>query len=550
MLKSLHIQNYLIIEEAVIQFENGFTAITGETGAGKSLLLGAFGLIMGDRISSQVMKDQNQKCVVEATFDIDKVIPSSFFEENDIDYDSQTIVRREITPSGKSRAFVNDTPVGVKTLKDLGEYLVDVHGQSENQLLLQAKHQLAFLDIMAGNDELLSTYNENFKKHHSILQELEALEEQQKKFFQEKAFKEFQLKEIEEAQIEDSSELASLEEELVQFENIGTIQEALNQLSSSLQMENGPLDILHSNKSSIGKISQLNDAYNQLAERIESTHIELKDLADEAEGLFNQLNWDEEQYTVTKERVDLLNTLLQKHHIVELSQLIVIKEELESALQEQSDSDAKIEELKRTVLSLQEKLASGAAELRKKRLGVIPQVKEELESLLANMSMPSATVEIELGEHSSFKLNGKDDIQWMLQLNKGTPAGLMKTVASGGELSRIMLSMKYMMAQHRKLPCLILDEVDTGVSGEVALQIAQLVAQFGENAQVMAITHLPQVAGKALHHLKVKKVEEGNKTMTQLEWLNPEHRVNEIAEMIGGKSFGKEAQASAVSLLG
>lgn len=549
MLTGLIIKNFALIDHLEVNFSGGMTSITGETGAGKSILLGGLGLVLGNRADLSTLKDLNQKCFVEATFSIQDYKLKDLFEELDLDYDSITLIRREILPTGKSRAFVNDTPVNLNTLQRLGQELIDVHSQHQTLSLTQTEYQLEVLDALASNKELLIEYQNKlvvFKSLNDKLNKLTALQDSQK---QDLEYSTFLLEELIEANLV-SGMLIPLEEEeqeLIHAEEIGLSLLKASQIISEEQM--GVEEQLNEIRSALQKVSLLSEKYAPLFNRVESLKIELLDLNQEIQLQAEQIEANPQRLEVVKIALQKIYDLQAKHKCQSVEELIAIRESLDEKVQSTATIGEDLIKLAKEREVLNAELLELAQNISHKRKNTIPSLKEELESLLGVLGMPNARFNIDLLPSERMLLNGKDELVFEFSANKGSNFGSLKKVASGGELSRIMLSIKAILSRFKTLPTIIFDEIDTGVSGEVSYKIGEVMHRMSRYMQVITISHLPQVAAKGAHHFKVYKETIDQSTYTQLKKLNPEDRIQEIAQMLGGEEISETAVQHAKELL-
>ncbi|MDO7541297.1 MAG: DNA repair protein RecN [Flavobacteriales bacterium] len=549
MLTGLIIKNFALIDHLEVNFSSGMTSITGETGAGKSILLGGLGLVLGNRADLSTLKDLNQKCFVEATFSIQDYKLKDLFEELDLDYDSITLIRREILPTGKSRAFVNDTPVNLNTLQRLGQELIDVHSQHQTLSLTQTEYQLEVLDALASNKELLIEYQNKlvvFKSLDDKLNKLTALQDSQK---QDLEYSTFLLEELIEANLV-SGMLIPLEEEeqeLIHAEEIGLSLLKASQIISEEQM--GVEEQLNEIRSALQKVSLLSEKYAPLFNRVESLKIELLDLNQEIQLQAEQIEANPQRLEVVKISLQKIYDLQAKHKCQSVEELIAICESLDEKVQSTATIGEDLIKLAKEREVLNDELLELAQNISHKRKNTIPSLKEELESLLGVLGMPNARFNIDLLPSQRMLLNGKDELVFEFSANKGSNFGSLKKVASGGELSRIMLSIKAILSRFKTLPTIIFDEIDTGVSGEVSYKIGEVMHRMSRYMQVITISHLPQVAAKGAHHFKVYKETIDQSTYTQLKKLNPEDRIQEIAQMLGGEEISETAVQHAKELL-
>ncbi|MFD2098385.1 DNA repair protein RecN [Flagellimonas iocasae] len=549
MLANLSIQNYALIDDVNVTFSNGFTTITGETGAGKSILLGGLSLVLGKRADLTSLKNTEQKCVIEAEFDISKYDLKSFFTENDLDYEDRTILRREILPSGKSRAFVNDTPVTLDVLKALGDQLVDVHSQHQTLRLTENDFQLKVVDALANNSEHIKTYRTHLNRYRIASKELRELEDFQTSADKEHDYNSFLLKELEDAKLKEG-----MQEELeAEYEQLSNVEEIMEQLSAGFQLLNdeqlGILGRMGDLKRAFQSLADFGPAYASLSQRIQSILIETDDIASELEQLKDAVEANPERLETVNSQLQLLYDLQKKHHVASVGELVIIREDLAKKVEAVANIESKIAEKRGEVAKLTEQAEDAAERIRDARNSVIPKLKSMLQESLYALGMPSASFKIEVNPSESFKPNGKDDLVFLFSANKGSDYGELKKVASGGELSRIMLTIKSILATYEQLPTMMFDEIDTGVSGEISNRMGEIMQQMSQTMQVFSITHLPQVASKGRHQFKVFKEEGEEGTSTRMKELSNDERVQELAEMLGGKSLSESALAHARQLL-
>ncbi|NDV44049.1 DNA repair protein RecN [Flagellimonas sediminis] len=549
MLANLSIQNYALIDDVSVAFTNGFTTITGETGAGKSILLGGLSLVLGKRADLSSLKNEEQKCVIEAEFDISKYQLQQFFIDNDLDYEDRTILRREILPSGKSRAFVNDSPVTLDVLKELGDQLVDVHSQHQTLRLTENDFQMKVVDALADNSNNLGEYQKLLSQLRKVSKELQELETFQANADKEHDYNSFLLEELEAAKLKDGMQEA-LESE---YEQLSNVEQIMEQLSAGYQLMNdeqlGLLGRLGDLKRAFQTLSEFGPAYKALSERIQSVLIEMDDMASEIEQLKDSVEANPERLETVNGQLQQLYDLQKKHHTDSVTNLIAIREELAIKVEAVANIESKIQQKKGEVAQMTTKVDGCANTIHKARQAVIPKLKGMLEENLATLGMPSASFKIEVNPSNSFKTNGKDDLIFLFAANKGSSYGELKKVASGGELSRIMLIIKSILAQYENLPTMMFDEIDTGVSGEISNRMGEIMQQMSRTMQVFSITHLPQVASKGQYQYKVYKEESASGTSTHIKQLSSEERIRELAEMLGGKSLSESALAHARELL-
>jgi len=549
LLANLSIQNYALIDDVSVAFTNGFTTITGETGAGKSILLGGLSLVLGKRADLSSLKNEEQKCVIEAEFDISKYQLQQFFIDNDLDYEDRTILRREILPSGKSRAFVNDSPVTLDVLKELGDQLVDVHSQHQTLRLTENDFQMKVVDALADNSNNLGEYQKLLSQLRKVSKELQELETFQANADKEHDYNSFLLEELEAAKLKDGMQEA-LESE---YEQLSNVEQIMEQLSAGYQLMNdeqlGLLGRLGDLKRAFQTLSEFGPAYKALSGRIQSVLIEMDDMASEIEQLKDSVEANPERLETVNGQLQQLYDLQKKHHTDSVTNLIAIREELAIKVEAVANIESKIQQKKGEVAQMTTKVDGCANTIHKARQAVIPKLKGILEENLATLGMPSASFKIEVNPSNSFKTNGKDDLIFLFAANKGSSYGELKKVASGGELSRIMLIIKSILAQYENLPTMMFDEIDTGVSGEISNRMGEIMQQMSRTMQVFSITHLPQVASKGQYQYKVYKEESASGTSTHIKQLSSEERIRELAEMLGGKSLSESALAHARELL-
>lgn len=550
MLQSLYIQNYALINELEIDFKNGLNIITGETGAGKSILLGALSLILGQRADTTVLKDKSKKCFVEAKFLINKFETKEFFRINELDYDDVTIIRREITDTGKSRAFINDTPVNISVLKDLGSYLVDIHSQHETILLGDNQFQMNLIDAYVNHTDLLTDYYTSFVLFKELSAEYQQLVLNSEKAKADFDYYNFQFNQLESAKLK-QGEQQELEEEL---EKLSHIEEIKLNLTNSYQLLTGESIDITSNlkqvKNSIQSISKFLGENKNLLERIESVYIELNDITSEIEHLNNSLDHDPEKLELVKSRLDLLYSLQQKHKCKTVDELIIIKDDLQNKVNSISSIDFRIEDIHQQLEALTQILNSKAVEISKNRRKSIPAIEKKIVEMLQQLGIPNAQFKVEQVPSDEFLSNGKELIRFMFSANKNVGPEELAKIASGGEMSRLMLSLKSLMAESSTLPTIIFDEIDSGTSGEIADKMGIIIKKMAKNMQVIHITHLPQIASKGDYHFLVYKKDNQETTNTYIKLLNQEERIHEIAKMLSGKSLTDAAIQNAKVLLG
>ena len=549
MITSLSIKNYALIEKLAIDFSKGFSIITGETGAGKSIILGALGLVLGKRADLSSLKNKEEKCVIEAHFDISKYNLLPFFEANDLDYEDETIIRREILSSGKSRAFINDSPVNLQELQELGLFLIDIHSQHQTQELSEEKVQFEIIDAIANNQEFVLQYQLLLKSYKSDKSKLNTFLKKQAEFAKEQEYNTFLLDELLLAQLK-SGEQESLEADFEKLNNVEIIKESIDKsLAIANEEQIGVIHNLKEIKVSLQKIASFSPEYFSLLERIASLTIEFDDISEELNRCSEKLVNDPEQLEFINQKLQLIYNLQKKHQVASVDELLEIQTKLENALLEIGNLE---EEISSLTISIQQKinaLDDLSATIHKNRLESIPVLSQKLIAILETLGMPNVRFKINVNSTSNYFENGKDELQFLFSANKGTDFGLLKKVASGGEMSRIMLAVKAILAQYSKLPTLIFDEIDSGVSGEIAIKMGEIMEEMSREMQIFAITHLPQIAAKGKSHFKVSKSTVGEDTQSELKLLSNAERVIEIAEMLSGTVVSDSALNHAKALL-
>lgn len=550
MLNQLIISNYALIDSADIRLENGFTVITGETGAGKSIMLGALALILGQRSDTSAMRDKEQKCVVEAHFNIESYGLKPIFAAEDIDYDDNTVIRREILPSGKSRAFVNDTPVTLNFLKELTQHLIDIHSQHQNLLLGEFTFQLMVVDTVAGNKTIKTNYQNEYHKLRQLQKERATLVEKNEKQKADRDYWEFQVNQLLEANLQEEEQTA-LEKELEQLNHTEEIQSALS-LGQTFLSEQEPsvVDMLFQINNEISRVAPFINQGSELEQRLKSAYIELKDISVEIAGIVTATEFDPQRLRWVQERLDTIYSLQQKHHVDNVKALIEIRQNLEEKLAMLNSFDEQVTKLDQAIKQQLDTVKKLAAELTKRRNSVFPNIKNTIEKQLHELGMPHARFEIAHNRSEQLREDGADEIQFLFTANKnGTLADIPK-VASGGEMSRVMLSIKSLLSSTKGLPTIIFDEIDTGVSGEIADKMGRIMQTMANDIQVISITHLPQIAGKGSQHFKVFKNDDADQTVSQIKLLNNDERIEEIAGMLSGAQVSEAALTNARDLLG
>lgn len=549
MLIHLSIKNFALIEQLEMNFSNQLSIITGETGAGKSILLGALGLVLGKRADLTSLKDKEQKCVIEAQFQIDKYDLKPFFSQNDLDYEAITIIRREILPSGKSRAFVNDSPVNLNELQELGEFLIDIHSQHQTRELSEEEYQIQILDAIAGNATVLSDYKNKLSEYKSAKSQLKKLISEKEALTKEQDYNSFLLEELLAANLK-SGEQSELESIFEKLNNVEFIKEALDKsLTLANEEQIGIIQNLKEVKVSLQKIAGLSSEFHELSERVSSILIEFDDIANE---LFNQsekLVNDPEQLELVNQKLQTIYSLQKKHQVNSVEELLTIQADLDNKVVLADDLENAILKLENTILTISADLDQLAETISDNRKKAVPVLTDKITSILTQLGMPNARFQFDVKASETYNAFGKDEVVLFFSANKGTDFGLLKKVASGGELSRIMLAVKAILAEYSKLPTIIFDEIDTGVSGEIAHKMGDIMKVMSKEMQVFAITHLPQIAAKGQQHYKVFKSIQGESTVSELKLLSSEERIVEIAEMLSGKDISDSALNHAKALL-
>ncbi|MFZ4670577.1 MAG: DNA repair protein RecN [Flavobacterium sp.] len=549
MITSLSIENFALIEKLDINFSNGFSIITGETGAGKSILLGALGLVLGKRADLTSLKNKEDKCIVEANFSIRKYDLKSFFESNDLDYEDETIIRREILPSGKSRAFINDSPVNLQQLQDLSFYLIDIHSQHQTLELSEEEFQFKIIDSIAKNQDLVSEFQSVIKKYRSVKSLLEIKKSNLSSILKEKDYNEFLFNELASAALK-VGELEELEKTYEALNNVEFIKENLDKLLIlANEDEFGLQKNLKEFKTILQKNSQFSQDFQSLLDRTNSIAIEFDDIVKELNRTSDLVFNDPENLELINQKLQVIYNLQKKHQVLTVEELLAIQSELESKVVSVTTLEQEISGFVTTIIDLEKHLDNIALIISKNRSEAIPKLSEQLIAILGQLGMPNVRFKIEIIPSNTYHFNGKDTLQFLFSANKGTDFGLLKKVASGGEMSRIMLAVKSILSQYSKLPTIIFDEIDTGVSGEIANKMGEIMREMSATMQVFAITHLPQIAAKGSSHYKVYKKVLGESTVSELTLLTPDERIIEIAEMLSGKNISDSAMNHAKALL-
>lgn len=549
MLSKLSIKNFALIDDICVEFTSGLTSITGETGAGKSIILGALSLVLGKRADLNSIRNNTLKCIIEAEFILDKSQFLILFNEFELDFDVHTIIRRELLPSGKSRAFVNDTPVTLSQLQLLSNYLLDIHSQHETLSLFSETYQLEILDVLAGNLVLLKSYSEKLQDYKEVSETILALVYKKESASKELDYNTFLYDELVEANLKNVQQ-NELEETFSKLNNTETIQETLTAVTSLLNQEQyGALNTLKEIRSLLFKLNAVSLDFQNLYERINSIIIEIDDISEEMINLSLSIEADPSLLNKINEKLQTIYKLQQKHNVATVPELVEIQKILEEKIEITNNLDGEIEKLEIYKGKLKNKVQDLANKIHKKRLIVIPTLKNKLTYILNELGMPNAAFKFELTSTTIFKKNGTDSLLLLFTANKGHNFGPLNKVASGGELSRIMLSIKAVIAQYKKLPTAIFDEIDSGISGEIAYKMAEILKEMSLTMQMFTITHLPQLAAVGNQHIKIFKEDVNQLTETKLKTLTKEERVSEIAEMIGGKNKSISAINQAKELL-
>ena len=551
MLKSLYIKNYALIDTLDIHFEKGFSVITGETGAGKSIILGAIGLLLGQRADCKSIKGENGKCIIEALFDLSAYHLEDFFERNNLEFDgTECIIRREVTTSGKSRAFINDTPASVAQLKELGEMLIDIHSQHQNLMLSKENFQLNVIDILAGNKDELETYKTLYQTYKQHSKALEQVQQEAEKARDEEDYLQFQLEQLEKADMK-ANEQEELEQEAETLSHAEEIKQALYQTDDLLNNDqNGIISVVKEGAQLLSHISRVYQPAEELAERMESCYIELKDLAGSINSETEQVEFDPERLNFVNERLNTIYSLQQKHHVDTVEALLAIQDSFREKLSMISHSEEYIEELKEAKAEAYKQLKTQASHLTERRIKAAKDAEAQMKEKLIPLGIPNVQFKVELNQRDEPDETGMDRINFLFSANKNGSLQPIAQVASGGEIARVMLSLKAMISGAVKLPTIIFDEIDTGVSGNIAEKMALIMQDMGaHNRQVISITHLPQIAARGANHYKVYKEDNEKGTTSHIIQLDDQQRVEEIAHMLSGATLTDAAINNAKELL-
>ena len=549
MLKELKINNFALIETLHVSFSDGMSVITGETGAGKSILLGGLSLVLGKRATLSSVMDSSQKCIVEATFDVAHYDLKQFFEEQHLDYDAEIIIRREITPSGKSRAFVNDSLVNLDVLSVLASNLIDVHSQHQSQILLRSEYQFSLLDALAENDLLLHQYQSALKTYQEVVKEYDALNQKEQLLKESYDLKRFLHDEIEEANLSiDAQEV--LEKKVSQLTHIEALQEYFSEGIGIVESEQvGILDQMATVRSIMNQVTKKSENFRALFDKAQGLFVEIEEFLNDLKNRFENLEGNPEDLAPLQEKLNLLYALQHKHKVDSVEAILAIKEQMKKELDTTENLGETLTALREKRQIVHQKLTDLSTAIHDRRVKAIPFVIEEMTALIAQMGMENAQFRIDLSEASDFLSNGKDQLNFLFAANSGSAFNPLNKVASGGELSRIMLAIKSILCRFKKLPTIIFDEIDSGVSGKISNSMALIMETLANKMQVIAITHLPQVAAKGNAHFKVFKAVNNNKTETQINSLSFAERVEEIAQMLSGEELTETALAHAKNLL-
>lgn len=548
MLKNLIIKNYALLQSLEMEPSTALNIITGETGAGKSIMLGAIGLLLGNRADKKTLYNEEQKCVIEGSFTVSKYQLESIFDQEELDYDPVCILRREITPSGKSRAFINDTPVRLETMKSLGRFLVDIHSQHDSLLLANQDYQLEIIDAYANNEHLLKIYQKAYQHYRKAASDYERLRSEAASIKKEADYHQFLLDELHKAQLQ-AGEQSRLEDELQVMENAANIKEQLNLLITLLSNDTHSIDdMLVQGRQALAKISSYSPRYAALHERIESCLIELRDVSSEAEGEALEVDFDHAKVEAVRDRINLIYQLQQKHQVDSVEALLEIQQDLENKLERVLNLDSEIAHLQSVRETAYREMMAHADQLSHSRQQIFSKFTEEITNLLRNLGIPDASMEVDLQKTEAGN-SGTDEVNILFSANKGIAPQEIKGVASGGEFSRLMFCIKYVLADKISLPTIIFDEIDTGVSGEIAIKMVKMMREMAKSHQVIAISHLPQVAAKGDAHYFVYKDSSALKAVSKIKKLNEEERIEQIARMIGGNNPSSIAFENAKELL-
>lgn len=551
MLKQLYIKNFALIDELDVQFHKGFSVITGETGAGKSIILGALGLLLGNRADTKAIKEGENRCIIEAVFDIENYDINSFFNDNDIEaIDNECILRREINANGKSRAFINDTPVGLPLMKELGEQLIDIHSQHQNLLIQKDNFQLSVVDIIAKNQSLLISYKEVYSDYHKAELKLENTKKAIEANKQNADFLRYQYEEITKLQLK-SGEAEELDRQSNTMQHSEDIKSALFETDTNLGDEDtGVLIRLHRSISSLNNIASVYPQAEEIINRLDAAYVELKDLSSDVADNLSAIEYDPDEMERINNRLDAIYSLEHKHHVDSVDELIELEQKFKKDLDNIDNSEVTLKDLEEAVAKLKEKAKQLSSRMTEQRKKAIKDIEKEMSARLKPLGLPNVRFKVELSP-KEMSSDGADKIDFLFSANPGTPLRPVSDIASGGEIARVMLSLKAMLSGAVNLPTIIFDEIDTGVSGRVAEQMAVIMKQMGQaERQVISITHLPQIAAMGSNHYKVYKEQQANETKTHMTHLSSEQRIPEIAQMLSGTNVSEAAINNAKELLG
>lgn len=549
MLKRLHIDNYALIESSEIDFESGFTVITGETGAGKSILLGALGLLMGDKVESKYFKDAEKKCVIEATFDLSNYNLQSFFDENELEYDDETIVRKEIQTSGKARQFVNDSPVSLSVLKSLGDRLIDIHSQHQNLLIKDDEFQLSVVDAVADTKIELEQYAAQYNNWKKLSQELEKLKLQQEQDRENQDYLESQLEKLTSANLVEG-EQTELEEEQNVLSNADTIRESLGNAYWNMEDDDSSIaSRLKESINSMNKVADMVSGMEELVERSNSLLADIKDISATLSDYIDKVDSDPKRLEFIQQRLDTIYTLERRFKVDSVEELIQTRKDLEKRVARFTSSSEELEDLEKEVEKAKKELSKSAKVLSDKRKNNADKIAESIVQNLVEMGMPASKLKVEVSQIDGFSPLGIDEVRFLFSANKDKTLLPISDIASGGEISRVMLSLKNLLSQVSSLPTVILDEIDTGISGEVAGRMGKVMKKMATRMQVISITHLPQIAAQGDNHFMVFKADKGEKIVSSIKLLDENERVDEIAQMLSGASPTDAARANARELM-
>lgn len=551
MLTQLYIKNFTLIDELNVDFHPGFSVITGETGAGKSIILGALGLLLGNRADVKTIKEGTQRCIVEGHFDITRYALEQFFFENDIDFVGEDcILRREVNSNGKSRAFINDTPVGLNLMKELGEQLIDIHSQHQNLLLQKQDFQLSVVDIIAKNQSLLAQCKKEYAEYNDSKSKLQRAKQSIEESKTNIDFIRFQYNELAALNLQVGEE-ESLEQQSKTMQHSEDIKSSLYEVDSNLSDEStGIITRLYRSLSAIKSIAEVLPQAEDITERLDNTYIELKDISSEVSDMLENIEYDPQELERINNRLDDIYTLQQKHHVNSVEELVRLQEDYKTTLDNVENSDVALEELENSMKESLAKVSKTADELTKKRKASIKTIVSDIAERLKALALPNVSFNIEI-KKKEISSNGCDDVEFLFSANPGTPLRPISEIASGGEIARVMLSLKAMLSGAVKLPTIIFDEIDTGVSGRIAEQMAVIMKEMGHcDRQIISITHLPQIAAQGSNHYKVYKEQDNNETHSHLTHLTDDERIQEIAQMLSGSNVTEAAINNAKELLG